>query len=255
MLLGLCLGQWQSSNRRAGRPDLVTSLITHLEAPLTGAFSSAAFSTERFLTGMSRAGALVEQNRRLEALVHSAELYDARVELLTSEVENLRKLQGFGEVTGKVRIGGIVVGFFPTEARATLNIGSAQGVAAGCPVISGEGLLGVVQTVDRDSCLVTLIWSSSPDFKGVGGLILSNPPTASIVHGEGAGRLRMDIDPNTNVKAGDRVVTTGYSARIPRGIAIGQVVEVVDDKDFGVKRIQIYPDADISTVREVVVLK
>lgn len=255
LVLGFLLGQLQSSYRRAGRPDVVTSLVTRIESPLTGFFASTTTASSKFWNGVLHASALVDRNQKLEALARSAELYNARVDLLTQEIDNLRKLQNFAEIPGKIRIGGMVVGYFPTESRATLNIGTSSGVAAGCPVICGEGLLGVVQTADRNSCLVTLLWSSAPDFKGVGGLILSNPPSASIVHGEGVSRLRMDIDPNSNVKAGDKVVTTGYSERIPRGIPIGQVVEVVDDRDFGVKRVQVYPEADISTVREVVVLK
>jgi rod shape-determining protein MreC len=88
-----------------------------------------------------------------------------------------------------------------------------------------------------------------------GGMVQSDPEVVGIIKGQTPTRLVLDIIDNGKVEPGDPVVTSGYSDRIPRGITIGIVAEVVFDPSLGTRRVFVAPAARIGSALEVTVIK
>jgi cell shape-determining protein MreC len=57
------------------------------------------------------------------------------------------------------------------------------------------------------------------------------------------------------VVPGEEVVTSGYSAAIPRGLRVGTVLEVEDDPGIGVRQAVVLPSATVGEAVLVTVLR
>jgi rod shape-determining protein MreC len=122
------------------------------------------------------------------------------------------------------------------------------------PVQAPAGLVGTVQTVERDRCQVLLVTSRGLT---VGALDLDrDPPPAGLLRGENSSTLAVTFeDPKAPVEIGDRIVTSGFSELIPRGIYIGRVIAVSPDEEFGMLRVRVDPAVSVGDLGEVQVLK
>lgn len=224
--------------------------------PLSRTLTGVANSSSDFWNGVFNAHRLAAQVRNLEAENRIVGLYAGTVARLQEEVDRLRKLQNYPEIPGKTKIRADVIGFFIRENRITVSAGSRQGVHVGLPVVASAGLVGTVQTVEPDECQVLLI-TAPRQANPIGAIINKDPEPWGLLHGEASDRLIVQFaaDSGAGVKNGDLVVTSGFSDRIPRGIEIGRVVQVVDDPTMGEKRAQVFPSVQIGGLREVFIWK
>ncbi len=225
--------------------------MTRPLAVFGGRASDAGFDLFR---GWNQAGSLVAENRRLAEQQLSATMYREQIQRLDGEVESLRRALGFPDLPGKRRVPAQVIGFFPRDNRITLDVGASSGVVRGQPVQNADGLVGLVQTVGPSECQVLLLTSSS---SVVGAIDSSrNPPPAGLLLGDnGTGLVMTFKDLNAPAQSGDTVMTTGFSDRIPRGIPIGRIVQVIDDPDYGSRSATIDPLVSLGTLREVWVIE
>lgn len=238
----------------AGRTDFVSGVVKTTVDPVALPIATVAQSFHDFRLGLFKSGSLIEENRRLRALAQAAELYGGRLQALETELEEVRKLAKFAESVGKIRIPARVVHYAPLENRLTINAGSDRLVRQGLPVIAGEGLVGIVQTVDAKTAQVLLL-SSPPPFK-IGAKVLRDPPAFGLLHGEAADRLSVEfMEANTPIENGDWVVTSGFSEQIPANIPIGRIVQVRRDEEFGTRVAQVFPAVQIGRIRDVVVMR
>ncbi len=230
-------------------------IVQALVNPPARILGSASDGASDFVDGVLNARALTAQNRALKAQLSAVALYAEKVDRLETEVDSLRAMQGFAEIPGKVKVPAEVIGFFPYENRLTVSAGSSQGVRAGQPVVTPDGLLGRVQVVTPSTSQVLLL-SSPESTNRIGALAERNPPSAGLLRGESSTTYLLEFsDPKAPVSNGDLVVTSGFSEHIPRGIPIGRVIQVDDNVEFGKRQARVYPSVNIGTVREVFILK
>ncbi|SME91275.1 rod shape-determining protein MreC [Tistlia consotensis] len=114
-------------------------------------------------------------------------------------------------------------------------VGKSAGVDKGQAALTGSGLAGrVVEVGDKISriLLITDINSRIPVAVGAAGdkaiLAGDNSPKPSLMY----------LLPNSSVKVGDRVVTSGNGGLFPPGLPVGEVTEVAD----GSVRVRPYVD-------------
>lgn len=177
--------------------------------------------------------ALAEENRRLRGLLELAAPLGPR----WRAVEVLRP------------------GTVDSEGTILLNAGRDQGVAPRSPIITREGLAGVVREVGSDRA-VGMDWTH-PEFRASAmtldglhyGIARSEPGLF-----REAARMRMEGLPyHAAVQAGDVVVTSGLGGVFPRGIPIGRVVEVADEEAEWQKSLWIEPLVAPGSVRHALV--
>lgn len=253
MAAGIALGRFQTINRNQGVPDLLTSVVQTTVAPTAAGLATAWDSAGAYADGVFSAPHLRAENARLRAQIQALALYDEQVRFYQSEIERLRTLIDLPPLPGRRRIPASVIGYFPLENRITISAGSRQGVRRDLPVVTAGGLVGVVQTVDAHTSQVTLISSAR---LRVGALVRRDPPPVGIIRGEAPNVMMLEfLDSNATVQVGDLVVTSGYSEFIPANIPIGRIVRVEDDREFGAKRSQVFPNVQVGSIREVMVLR
>lgn len=106
----------------------------------------------------------------------------------------------------------------------TLNVGLNEGVTQGMGIVSSNGVIGIVASVNRDFCTVISMLNIS--------LKISAKHQKSEIFGslswDGLNYREVvlkDIPLHVNIAEGDTIVTSGFSAIFPRDIPIGTVSE------------------------------
>jgi rod shape-determining protein MreC len=146
----------------------------------------------------------------------------------------------------------------PFTQQIMIWAGTNNGVAKNAPVVTSDGLVGVVTTVTDTSASVTLITdqnsavTASISESGAWGIVEAGPSASTLVLDQ--------VEKDELVEKDDLVVTAGWTTRkleslFPEGIPIG-VVESVGQQDVDLyKRVQVTPFVDFDSLSEVIVLK
>lgn len=172
--------------------------------------------------------------RTLEVESLQAEL-DSLVTVLTGqrtlEDEN-RRLRGLLELRERAQplfqaVSVLRPGTAGSESMFLVDAGSLDGVASGAPVVTRDGLVGVIREAGRTSS-VGMDWTY-PDFRA--GAMTVDGEVYGIVESR-RGRFREEDRLLLNgtaftdrVEPGTLIVTSGMGGVYPRGIAIGTVLE------------------------------
>src|SRR5438270_888537 len=181
---------------------------------------------------------------------------------LQSENDQLRKLLGLGAR--------LHTGFVPAEAvhnavredvvtTLTLTAGTRAGIKVYSPVVSPEGVVGLVQTADPAISIAILF--SHPDFRASA---MSGDGTAfGIVYphlqqglgGTGEYLLELhNVSFRTTLPAGTMIYTSGLGGTFPRGIPIGSVLRELKTAEGWTRTYLLQPSVNPSKVNSVMVL-
>jgi rod shape-determining protein MreC len=155
---------------------------------------------------------------------------------------------------------GRVIARSPTvwQSAVTIDVGKGDGVRVDDPVISGDGLVGRVASVEGGSAQVMLIadHASAVSAKvlpsGVQGVVrpaVGNPE-----------ELILDfIDSSREVRVGQTVVTSGWRAQglaslFPPGLPVGEVTHASVVEQKASQQVELRPYADLANLELVQVL-
>jgi rod shape-determining protein MreC len=205
------------------------------------------------------------ENGRLKEELASARKQAVAGQEALSENAQLRKLveldrdpalaeSAYEPVTGRV------IGRSPTVWNSTvaLDVGSGDGVKVDDPVISGDGLVGIVASTQGGSSQVRLITdhASAVSAKvvpsGVQGVVKPNV-------GDSEDLILDFIDSTEHVHGGQAVVSSGWSAEglaslFPPGLPIGEVTSAPIVEQEASQQVHLRPYADIANLDLVQVL-
>jgi rod shape-determining protein MreC len=198
-------------------------------------------------------GDLREENERLT--VENTRLQEIARE--NAQLTGLLQLRaGFDHKTAAAA----VISRDSSEFRRVIGIdkGSNAGIKEGDVVVAGGGALaGRVTDVGPDSASVVLLTDGSST---VIGQLVSNAAAGRVV-GQLGGVLVMDqIDSGEKVSLGDEVVSAGIElgggirSPYPKGLLIGQVVDVRRDANAVVQTAYLQPAADFDKLEVVLVV-
>jgi rod shape-determining protein MreC len=205
------------------------------------------------------------ENSRLETELVTVRRQAVAGQEALSENAQLRKLvaldrgpalaeSAYEPVTGRV------IARSPTvwNSTVTVDVGSDDGVRVDDPVISGDGLVGLVASVEGGSAQVTLITDHA------------SAVSAKVVPGGVQGVIRPDvgdpedlildfIDSTKDVHGGQAVVTSGWRAQglaslFPPGLPIGEVTSASIVEQEASQQVHLRPYADIANLDLVQVL-
>jgi rod shape-determining protein MreC len=120
------------------------------------------------------------------------------------------------------------------------------------PVTVPQGLVGLVTAVGSDSASVRLV----SDIESRVGVTVRGRGGQGVAIGEVGGRVRVvnfiERDP---VRVGDLVETSSYGGLFPRGVLLGEVVEVLPKDPNELRNAFILqPAVDFSTLLEVALI-
>jgi rod shape-determining protein MreC len=203
------------------------------------------------------------ENAKLHGEVETLRKETVAEKSALAENEQLRKIVGLDKdviPSGYETATGRVIARSPSVwyADVTIDVGSADGVAVGDPVINGDGLVGTVSAVIGGSAQVALIadGSSAVSAKvvpsGIQGVI--RPEV-----GEPEALILDFIDSAKHVHKGQDVVTAGWrssglSSRYPPNIPIGEVTKASILEQEAQQQVRVRPFADLRNLDLVQVL-
>jgi rod shape-determining protein MreC len=140
----------------------------------------------------------------------------------------------------------------------TLDKGTTSGISVGDVVVAGGGALaGRVTEVGADSAVVVLLSDGSST---VIGQTVSNASTGSVVGQLGGVLVMEQIDSGEEISLGDEVVSAGIElgggvrSPYPKGLLIGQVVDIRRDANAVVQTAYLQPAADFEKLEYVLVI-
>ncbi len=144
------------------------------------------------------------------------------------------------------------------HSTVTIDVGSGDGVRVWDPVVSGDGLVGRISSVEGGTAQVMMLTdpASAPSAKvvpeGVQGVV--RPEVGDFEE------LVLDfIDSAKRVHQGQLVVTSGWRAQghashFPQGLAIGEVTRAPVEEQEARQRVYLRPYADLRDLDLVAVL-
>lgn len=157
-------------------------------------------------------------------------------------------------------VAGRVIARSPTvwHSAVTIDVGSGDGIKVDDPVISGDGLVGLVASTQGGSAQVTLITDHA------------SAVSAKVLPGGVQGVVRPDvgnpedlildfIDSTKDVHGGQAVVTSGWRAQglaslFPPGLPIGEVTSASIVEQEASQQVHLRPYADLANLDLVQVL-
>jgi rod shape-determining protein MreC len=131
----------------------------------------------------------------------------------------------------------------PFTQKVFVDKGASAGVAAGAGVIDASGVVGQVTRVFPYMAEVTLITDRDQAVP----VQVERSGARSVLFGNGTGRspeLRF-TSPSADIRAGDRLVTSGLDHTYPPGLAVAEIVDVMRDSGQMFARIVCKPLAGI----------
>ncbi len=243
-----------------GSSGPLSGVLGVITAPARSAFSSLAGWMEDRYNYAFRYDALEQENEELKQRVAELEESARLGEDALEENERLRDLLGLAQQRSDFVLESARVtarGATNWASTLTLSKGSKHGVAVGNCVVDQYGnLVGVVDEVAYNWC--TIITVLDPELE-MGGLV-SRTNSPAILEGDfalmGEGKLKLTYLPeNTQLIAGDEVLTSGMGGVYPSGLKVGTIDEILTDASGIARYAVLSPAAALDELRQVFIIK
>lgn len=243
------------TNNMSGTESIVGSIFSPIQNGLYSATDAIGDFFSRIFSGADLESEVLELEARVAEL--EGQLHDYNE--VKGENDRLKELLKFDTKTNELDyVSCHVIGKAPGHwfNMFYIDAGLSSGIKADMPVVNGDGLVGRVVHVGANFSHVMAIIDSS---SGVSGIvertrdmgILSGANTT----GEKDARLTMGNLPfDADLMPGDTVMTSGLAGVFPKGIPIGEVVEVSQSVDGMRNKAVVTPWVDFNHLEEVMVI-
>ena len=210
---------------RMSSNDFLAPVIDFVSAPIRG--------VETMAEGIRTVASLRAENVRLQAENDLLQRWRRRAEILESENQQLRSVTGTVSDENRSLITARAVtapgGSF--AHTILIAIGNESGIAAGDPVITSNGLVGIVYEVGRAYARVLMI----SDINARIPVMLASSSWPGLTIGRNDEYLELAFLPaEARPEVGELVLTSGHGGILPAGLAVGRV-DRVDGDDIRVR--------------------
>ncbi len=210
---------------RMSSNDFLAPVIDFVSVPIRG--------IETMAEGIRTVASLRAENVRLQAENDLLQRWRRRAEILESENQQLRSVTGTVSDENRSLITARAVtapgGSF--AHTILIAIGNERGIAAGDPVITSNGLLGIVYEVGRAYARVLMI----SDINARIPVMLASSSWPGLTIGRNGEYLELAFLPaEARPEVGELVLTSGHGGILPAGLAVGRV-DRVDGDDIRVR--------------------
>lgn len=228
--------------------------------PIQGALDSVAGTVSSVASAIAEIDRLRVDNTALRSENDRLEAENARLEDVRRENEQLTALLQLRAGLDHETAAASVISRESSEFRRVIGLdqGTEAGIAIGdVAVAAGGALAGRVVAVGPESATVVLLTDATST---VIGQLASNDATGQVV-GQLGGVLVMDqIDSSAQIDLGVEVLTAGIElgggvrSPYPKGLLIGQVIDVRRDANDVVQTAYLQPAADLDRLEYVLVI-
>lgn len=236
----------------------LTSAVGTVFSPLSDAAAYISEKFDNFKGGFISSRSYMDRVEELEEQVADYQSKLVDYEKLQKQVEAYEKFLGVKEKNPDFQfVAGTVIGRDAADVFGSfvLNSGSADGVAVGDPVISGEYLIGIVNETSPTSCTVLSV--CDPKFSAAAYEIRTGEAgytqTTTKLGVQGVLKLS-GLERDTAVAEGGIVCTSGVGGVFPRGLIIGTVTTVQKEEGDISYYAEVKPEIEVSEVQDAFVI-
>lgn len=241
-----------------GQGSYVRSAIVTVGTPFRWAFTKIGEGLSGFSVYFKTIDALREENDALRRELDEYKnlVYDA--ELIEEENDFLSDFLGLKEEHLDFALeDASILGREATNYRTllTLSKGTLHGIDVNMPIITETGLIGHITEVGATWSKAVVITETA---SAVGGYIERSGALGVV---EGTYELRTDglcrmvyIEADSDIRIGDKVITSGIGGIYPRGLLIGRVSAVEVDENSRTLTATIEPAAELDSVSKVMIV-
>lgn len=243
-----------------GSSGPLSGVLGVITTPIRSGLSSLAGWVEDRYNYAFRYDELVQENEELKLRIAELEELAREGEDAIEENERYRDLLGLTQRQENLDLESAYItarGATNWASTMTLNKGTSHGVAVGNCVIDQYGnLVGIVDEAAYNWC--TIITTVDAELE-MGGLV-SRTNSAAILEGDfalmGEGKLKLSYLPeNTQLIAGDEVLTSGMGGVYPSGLKVGTIDEILTEASGMGRYAVISPSAELDELRQVFIIK
>lgn len=241
--------------------DRYTESATQIRSLLTSAVSPlfyAASLPESIIAGASEQlmsqQQLLSENAQLKDRLLQQEAQLQLLSFLQQENDKLRALLGSAPVVQGQRLIAEVLAVYshPFSHQVVLNKGSNDGISVHQPIIDEKGVVGQIVSVGPTSSRALLISDNTH------AISVRAERTGVRTVAEGLGQwdtLRVIHLPlSTDIREGDRLLTSGLDGRFPEGYPVAEVIQVIREASQPFMTVYARPYASLDRIRHVLIL-
>lgn len=261
VLLALCIVMFAFLLRATmtmGASTVVEQIVGTITAPVQSLTSGLSGSITGFLDQFLRASEISQENEQLRE--ENRKLIEQMVdyENYKHENESLKEQLGIQEENPQWEtMTASVIGRDPSDQfySFTIDKGTLDGVSYQDPVITADGLVGIVSEVGPVFAKVTTILDVRLN---VACQDVSTQDVATIsgdIEMAQQGKCKMSLIPReSGIAKGDIVQTAGTSGLYPQGIVVGRVSNVGFEPQGTMMYAVVEPANDIKSIKDVVII-
>lgn len=244
-VVALALGGYFSS-----ASNVFTGSLVNLQTWFSIRFTA----VQDFLTAPRDMASLQQRNAELESEVAELQAQVIQLQQEVGETQILAALVDFSRANPENSYrAAAVIGRDPSPFLhyVIINRGSNDGILRGMPVVTDQGLVGRIDAVIADAARVQLI----TDPASMVNIRLQNAEVEASLSGSVTGDVTLDLIPqDTDIQAGDLVLTSGLGGSYPADLIVGQVVNI-RTRDFDLfQQATVQPVVDFNRLKIVLII-
>ena len=243
-----------------GKYDLKISenVVNTILSPFQSAITSISNLTKKIGVISWEMVTVYEQNKMLRSEVEQLRQRDVNVNEIMAENTRLTNILNYKNAVKQFDTAVAKIISYDSSNLTnsiTINLGAKDGMQKNMPVITPQGLVGTIVAVYEHSAKVQLIL----DPRSAVGAIIQRPESRVIGIMQGSVGVQtlakmLNIPRDADVVVGDNVLTSGYGGLYPKGIVIGEVVEVTNEAGGLLKYATVKTAVDFYRIEEVLVI-
>lgn len=254
VLAALLLLAMQVSGNLRPLTGLATQLTSPAQLSATGVTDSVAGAWSSLLslrTIQQEAAALGVRNLQLQAEINT-------LKEVEKENEELRGLLDFAQTRPRLELRGAQIVARRIGVESTnffdsilIDLGREHGIEVGMPVVTAEGLVGRISSVNDATSTVLLLNDPASSASAILGASRLN----GVVRGSTSGELVMDFLPQGQTfTLGEVVLTSGLGGRFPKGIVIGEIRAIETQANAVFQKAIVDPSVDFGSLELLLVI-
>ena len=261
VLLGLCILMFAFLLRATmtmGASTVVEQIVGTITAPVQSLTSGLSGSITGFLDQFLRASEISQENEQLRE--ENRKLIEQMVdyENYKHENESLKEQLGIQEENPQWEtMTASVIGRDPSDQfySFTIDKGTLDGVSYQDPVITADGLVGIVSEVGPVFAKVTTILDVRLNVACQDVRTQDVATISGDIEMAQQGKCKMSLIPReSGIAKGDIVQTAGTSGLYPQGIVVGRVSDVGFEPQGTMMYAVVEPANDIKSIKDVVII-
>ena len=238
--------------------DFLTNTLNTISVPFQSAFTAILKPVHERITFYSEAKGYKAENERLIKEITALKIENRDSASYIEENKRLKNLLDMQESNlnmSTVAASAVSKDYEKWYKGITINKGKNSGIKKGDPVITADGILGIVNEVGTNWARVTTIF----DAESAVGARVARTGDISVVEGDmelsELGRCKIEyISGTSSIVSGDILVSSGVGELYPAGLMIGTVGEVKTDAMGKIEYATVEPSVDFENIYEVLVV-